>query len=160
MKPRRPVEPRRTVSVLDLDPVKMAAEISQLPPNHVHVAAARAAAEVSELRRDHKVAVRDAAKDVAGDPVWQGYAHRHLPHEVSAARRAEPGPMARVPEQRSPAERQECVQRDSTAAAVARAREACRDAVKGGREEERGRELDQYAEDTRVEATADARGRV
>ena len=159
MKPRRDVEPHRTISVLDLDPVRMAAEISQLPPNHAHVAAARAAAEVSELRRDHKVAMRDAAKDVAGDPVWQGYAHRHMPHEVIAARRAEPGPMARVPEQRSPAVRQECVQRDSTAAAVARARAACRGAVNAREEEARGREISQ---DDRAEVAAavDVRGRV
>jgi hypothetical protein len=138
----------------------MAAEISQLPPNHAHVAAARAAAEVSELRHDHKVAVRDAAKDVAGDPVWQGYSSRHLPHQVIAERRAEPGPMARVPEQRSPAARQECVQRDSTAAAVGRARAACRDAVNARQEEERGRELDRIDQDQRVDAAVDVRGRV
>jgi hypothetical protein len=157
MKPRRDVEPRRTVSVLDLDPVRMAAEISQLPPNHAHVAAARAAAEVSELRHDHKVALRDAAKDIAGDKVWQGYSSRHIPHEVIAARRAQPGPMARVPEQRTPAARQECVQRDSTAAAVARARAACRGAVKAREEEDRGRALNR---DDRAEAAVDVRGRV
>ena len=161
MKPRRPVEPRRTVSVLDLDPVKMAAEISQLPPNHAHVAAARAAAEVSELRHDHKVAVRDAAKDVAGDPVWRGYAERHVPHEVIAARRTVPGPLAKVPEQRSPAARQECVQRDSTAAAVARASAACRGAVKAREEEDRGRESDRDQDDRgEVAAAVDVRGRV
>ena len=159
MKPRRAVEPRRTISVLDLDPVRMAAEISQLPPNHAHVAAARAAAEVSEMRHDHKVAVRDASKDVAGDPVWRGYSARHLPYEVIAARRAEPGPVARVPEQRSPAARQECVQRDSTAAAVARARAACRNAVNTGEEEDRGREI--YQDDhAKVAAAVDVRGRV
>lgn len=159
MKQRRDVEPRRTVSVLDLDPARMAAEISQLPPNHAHVAAARAAAEVSELRHDHKVAMRDAAKDIAGDRVWTGYAARHTPHEVIAARRAEPGPMAQVPEQRSPAARQECVQRDSTASAVARARGACRDAVNARKEEDRGRELDQY-DRAEVNAASDVSGRV
>lgn len=132
MKQRRDVEPRRPASVLDLDPVRVAAELSQLPPNHAHVVAAKTAAEVSELRHDHKVALRDAAKDVAGDRVWQGYAARHLPHEEVVRRRAEPGPLPRPRE---------------AAEAVAEAHRACRDAVDARQEEARAGELNRWAAD-------------
>lgn len=63
---------------------------------------------------------------------------------------------SKVPAPRSPLKRQECLQRDRTAAAVADAHEACRDAVKAHQEEERAGEPAQWAD---VEADVDVRER-
>lgn len=117
---------RRDIDLSKLDPVALGAQISQLPPGHKLVVAARSAAEVSVLRHEHKVAMRDASKDVAG-----GYqapsGHRADTVNVRAEEKAHREQLGTwlIPQPRDASDR--------TASAVAKAVNACR--VTGRRDE-------------------------
>jgi hypothetical protein len=76
-----------------IDPVELAAALSQLPPTHALVAAARAAADVADSRREHQLEQRAAAKNVAADTDWSRVAMEHtLAHRMWEARAAADGP--------------------------------------------------------------------
>lgn len=68
-----------------LDPVELATALSQLPPTHELVAAARAAVDIADARAADRAALADAARDASAD--CQGYAmQRSLTRAALVAR--------------------------------------------------------------------------
>ena len=146
MKPRRNPPPAARFNEETIDPIHLGASIARLPNDHALVVAARSALEI----KDARVATREAALDVAaaykeaaertqlgGAEVVQPGVGREghglagewgVPHEVIAARRAQPGPLAGkfkvIPKPREPADDKEGLHARADAA-IARAREAC-----------------------------------
>lgn len=98
----------------DLDPAALGAALSQLPPAHPLVCAARAAAEVADGRADYERAMveasEDVAREVAGDDLggryrdaqtmWRGRAEVDGPDSYAARQASEM--EAFVPEPRPP----------------------------------------------------------
>lgn len=115
-----------------VDPVSFAVALSQLPPTHPLVAAARAAVDVAKGRHERQQATTEAAHDIAAatrrqdlagsylDTVtmWKARAEVDGPSSRSAAKAAEVQ-QAPVPDPRPPAGSE---RRAETAALVAEAR--------------------------------------
>lgn len=113
-----------------LDPAAFAAALSQLPPTHELVAAARAAVDVADARAADRAAIADATREARAE--CQGVAMNHSLTRAALAGRAEVDGPSRLERFDAPAERDPAPAASdpaATAAAVAMARDWAADAA-------------------------------